>query len=226
MNSFLCSRYFFPYSKYSFVNTNKTNATKKKNSLFLSRANAFKGLPPLLLHLFFAHYVHGRLLLFTMGSVHSIPTQPNAEVHAVMDIPTAVQAEAALDRRRAQKRANYARQREKLLSGPPAEIQAYRKRHAAATKAWYSRRKERMSNDTEYRNEILHKGKVKRDAKRKAIEDDPLHVNAGKDVDRMAKVRRVAAEALHALDAQDRETLLEKVRERYFSNFSLIDLML
>src|SRR5204863_2223650 len=36
MNSFLCSRYFFPYSKYSFVNTNKTNATKKKISLFLS----------------------------------------------------------------------------------------------------------------------------------------------------------------------------------------------
>src|SRR2546423_6995079 len=42
----------------------------------------------------------------------------------------------------------------------------------------------------------------------------------------MAKVRRVAAEALRALDAQDREALLEKVRERYFSNFSLIDLML
>ena len=39
--------------------------------------------------------------------------------------------------------------------------------------------------------------------KRKAIEDDPLHADIRKDVDRMARVRRMARETQNMLDIQE-----------------------
>ena len=76
----------------------------------------------------------------------------------------------------------------------PAQAQAELERQRAAKKVSYNRRKERMLNDEEYREQQLHKWKTKRDQKRKAIEEDPLHVNKRQDADRMAKVRRVVRE--------------------------------
>ena len=51
-----------------------------------------------------------------------------------------------------------------------------------------------MLKDPEYHEQVLQSPKIGRDKKRQAIEDDPLHVDARKDADRKAKVRRVARE--------------------------------
>ena len=78
-----------------------------------------------------------------------------------------------------------------------------------------------MQNDPEYREQVLQSRKTEREQKRKALEEDPLHPDARKDADRMAKVRRVARETQEALDVQEREEMIEKVHQRYFSyNFS------
>jgi hypothetical protein len=98
-----------------------------------------------------------------------------------------------------------------------AQAQAELERERAAQKASYARRKERMLNDAEYREQQLQRWKVKRDQKRKTIEENPLHPNRGNDADRVAKVRRVARDAREALDAQEREDMIEKVHQRYFS---------
>ena len=74
-----------------------------------------------------------------------------------------------------------------------------------------------MLNDPEYRKQVLQSRKISRDKKRQAIEDDPLHVDARKDADRMAKVRKVIRETQNDLDAQDRQEMIEKVRQRYNS---------
>ena len=103
----------------------------------------------------------------------------------------------------------------------PAQAQAELERQRAAKKASYNRRKERMLNDEEYREQQLHKWKTKRDQKRKAIEEDPLHVNKRQDADRMAKVRRAVRETQNALDAQDREEMIEKVRQRYIFSHTI-----
>src|SRR5436190_23645854 len=74
-----------------------------------------------------------------------------------------------------------------------------------------------MLNDAEYHEQWLQSRKTERDRKRKAIEDDPLHVDARKEADRLAKVRRVMKEVEEAMNAQEREDMIEKVRQRYFS---------
>jgi hypothetical protein len=78
-----------------------------------------------------------------------------------------------------------------------------------------------MLNDPVYREEVLQRRKIERDQKRKAMEDNALHVDARKDADRMAKVRRVAKEAQQALDAQEREDMIEKVRQRYIFSHTI-----
>ena len=75
-----------------------------------------------------------------------------------------------------------------------AQAQAELERERAAKRANYAQRKERMLNDAEYHEQQLQRWKVKRDQKRKAIEEDPFHVDARNDGDRKAKVRRVARE--------------------------------
>src|SRR5437762_7705671 len=74
-----------------------------------------------------------------------------------------------------------------------------------------------MRNDSEYREQELQRRKVKRDQKRKEIEENHSHVDARKDADRMAKVRKVAREAQEATNTQEQEDIIEKVRQRYYS---------
>jgi|SRR5271167_1118535 len=79
------------------------------------------------------------------------------------------------------------------------ELQAARKKVSDA------RRKERMQNDPEYRDKLLQSRKTKRQQKRKALEEDPLHADARNDADRMARARRVARDTQEVQDAQERE---------------------
>ena len=136
---------------------------------------------------------------------------------SVRHIHTQAQALAELERERAARRASYARRKERTLNGTPAQAQAERERQRAAQRASDIQRKETMLNDPEYRKQVLQSWKISRDKKRQAIEDDPLHVDARKDADRMAKVRKVIRETQNDLDAQGREEMIEKVRQRYNS---------
>jgi hypothetical protein len=81
--------------------------------------------------------------------------------------------------------------------------QAELERRQAAQKATYALQRERMQNDPEYREQQLQSRKTAREQKRKALEEDPLHIDVRKDADRMAKVRRVAREIQDALNAQE-----------------------
>ena len=137
---------------------------------------------------------------------------------SVRHIHTQAQALAELERERAVQRASYARRKERTLNGTPAEAQAELQRQRAVRTASCARRKERMLNDAEYREQELQRWKAKRDQKRKAIEEDPLHVNKRQDADRMAKVRRVVRETQNALD---REEMIEKVRQRYIFSHTI-----
>src|SRR5436190_8180543 len=105
-----------------------------------------------------------------------------------------------------------------------ADAQAELERQRAVKRVSYARRKERMMNDAEYREQELQRWKIQRDQKCKTIEDDPLHINARNDADRMTKVRRMARETQTTLDAQERENMIEKVRQRY-SSYNFSDLM-
>ena len=105
-----------------------------------------------------------------------------------------------------------------------AQAQAELDRQRAAQKASYDRRKERMLNDPVYREEVLLRRKTERDQKRKEIENDPLHSDARKNADRMIKVRRVAREIQETENVQERENMIEKVRQRY-SSYNFSDLM-
>ena len=69
-----------------------------------------------------------------------------------------------------------------------AQAQAEREWLRAVQKADDARRKERMQNDSEYREQLLQRRKTKQEQKRKALEEDLLHADARKDADRMAKV--------------------------------------
>jgi len=102
-----------------------------------------------------------------------------------------------------------------------AQALAELEQERAARRASYARRKERMLNDPEYREQVLQSRKLGRDKKRQAIEDDPLHVDARKDADRKVKVRRVAREIQETNNALQRQEMLEAVRQRYFSYNSL-----
>ena len=96
-----------------------------------------------------------------------------------------------------------------------AQAQAELERLRDAQRLSNARRKERTQNDPEYREKLLQSRKTVREQKRKAFEADPLQADARKDADRMAKVRRVARETQEALDAQERENMIEKIRQRY-----------
>ena len=83
------------------------------------------------------------------------------------------------------------------------QAQAEIHRPQIINRARYLRRKERMLNDAKYREQQLQSRKAARDRKRKTIEDNPLHVDARKEADRMAKFRRVMKEAEEARNAQE-----------------------
>jgi hypothetical protein len=106
-----------------------------------------------------------------------------------------------------------------------AQAQAELDRLRAAKKASDARRKERMLNDPLYREEVLLRRKTERDQKCKAIENDPHHLDARKDTDRKAKARKIARESQEAMDTLEREEMIEKVHQRYFS-YRLSELML
>ena len=103
------------------------------------------------------------------------------------------------------------------------QAQAELERERAVQRAYYARRKERILNDPVYREEELRRHKTERDQKRKEIENDSLHSDARNDADRMVKVRRMARETRNILNIQERENMIEKVRQRYNSyNFSVL----
>ena len=68
-----------------------------------------------------------------------------------------------------------------MLNGTQAQIQAELERKRAAQRANYVQRKERLLNNTEYREQELQRRKGKRYQKRKAIEEEPFHVDARND---------------------------------------------
>jgi flagellar basal body rod protein FlgC len=140
---------------------------------------------------------------------------------SVRHIHTQAQALAELERQRAVRRASYARRKERTLNSTPAQAQAERERQRAAQKASHIRRKERILNDEQYREQELQRRKIRRDQKRKALEEDPLHVDARKDGDRMVKVRRLATETRDVLNRHDREEMIEKVRQRYVFSLTI-----
>ena len=97
-----------------------------------------------------------------------------------------------------------------------AQAQAELDRLRAAQKASDTRRKERMLNDPIYCEEVLQRRQTSRDQKRKAIENDPHHLDARKDADRKAKARKIARESQEAMDTLEWEEMIEKVHQRYF----------
>ena len=142
---------------------------------------------------------------------------------SIRHIHTQVQAQAELERRRAAQRTSYAGRKERTLNGTPAQIQAELELQREARRASYARRNERLLSDAEYREQELQRRKISRDNKRKAMQDNPLHLHRTQDADRMAKVRRVARETRDILDIQEREDMIEKVHQRYFLNPFLLD---
>src|SRR5436190_22694324 len=108
-----------------------------------------------------------------------------------------------------------------MLNSTPAQIQAELERQQAAKKASDIRRKARILNDEQYHEQQLQRWKIRRDQKRKALEEDSLHVDARKDADRMVKVRRVARETQDVLNMQDREEMIDKVRQRYVFSLTI-----
>ena len=133
---------------------------------------------------------------------------------SVRHIHTQAQAQAELERQRAIKRASYIRRRERRLNDTQPRPQAELQQNRAAKRASYARRKQRMLNDAEYHERELQKRKVKRNRKRTMIEEA---VDARNDADRMAKVRKIARETQNTQDIQERDSMIEKVRQRYNS---------
>ena len=140
---------------------------------------------------------------------------------SVRHIHMQAQALAELERERAARRASYARRKKRTLNGTPAQAQAERERQRAARRVTHIRRKQRFLNDEQYREQELQRRKMGRDQKRKALEEDPLHVDTRKDADRMVKVRRLATETQDVLNTQDREEMIEKVRQRYVFSLTI-----
>jgi len=140
---------------------------------------------------------------------------------SVRHIHTQAQALAELEQERAARRASYARRKKRTLNGTPAQAQAERERQRAARRVTHIRRKQRFLNDEQYSEQELQRYKIKRDQKRKTIEEDPFHVDARNDADRMAKVRKMARDTQNALDAQERENMIEKVRQRYVFSLTI-----
>jgi hypothetical protein len=98
-----------------------------------------------------------------------------------------------------------------------------RDRENAMARARYATKKQRMQEDINYAQKVqldnARNAKQHRANKRKRIEDDPLHVDAGKDANRMAASRILARANQEAQDSFDREEMCNKVWERYTSYF-------
>ena len=116
-----------------------------------------------------------------------------------------------------------------------ALAQAAIERKWAIDRAQYARRKQRTREDPEYESQVRaahsQTQKTGRSKKRKAIEEDPLHLHARKDADRMANTRQAMREKQLADCVQERADLLDKVHKRYCSHdlfllmlFSIVEL--
>jgi hypothetical protein len=83
-------------------------------------------------------------------------------------------------------------------------------------------RQQRMQEDSEYAQQVRTKEsqtcKKYRDKKRKIIKEDPLHVDAGKEATRKAEAREAVRAKQQADHAQERELIVEKVKQRYCSS--------
>jgi uncharacterized protein YlaI len=104
-----------------------------------------------------------------------------------------------------------------------AQAQAELDRQKAIRKAQYAIKKQRMQEDINYaqkaRIDDARRANHSRADKRKRIEDDPLHVDTGKDAKRKAASRILARANRETQDNLDREDMANKVRERYASYF-------
>src|SRR5947199_10825149 len=74
-----------------------------------------------------------------------------------------------------------------------------------------------MLNDSEYRDQVLQSRKIDRDKKRQAIEDDSLHVDARKNADRKAKVKRVIEEVQETNNVLEQQKMIKAICQRYLS---------
>jgi hypothetical protein len=110
-----------------------------------------------------------------------------------------------------------------------AQAQAEIDRQKAMERARTTARKQRMQEDPEYaqevRTKIMERNQKYRAKKRKIIEDDPLHPDAQKEASRKSEARKVVQATKNVEDAQEREHMLERVRQRYYL-FVLSQLML
>jgi hypothetical protein len=90
-------------------------------------------------------------------------------------------------------------------------------------------RKQRMQEDPEYAQEVqtreIEKSQKCRAKKRKIIEDNSLHPDAQKEANRKSEARKVVQATKNAEYAQEREDMLERVRQRYYL-YGLSQLML
>ena len=140
---------------------------------------------------------------------------------SVRHIHTQAQAQAELERVRAANRANYARRKERILNGTQGQAQAELERQRATQRANYAQRKERMLNNAEYREQELQRWKIKRDQKRKEIEEDPFMSMQERMLIEWPKLEEWLERHRRSENIQEREDMIEKVRQRYYSyNFS------
>jgi len=99
-----------------------------------------------------------------------------------------------------------------------------RDRQNAMARARYAAKKQRMQDDANYAQKVriikAQNNKQHRANKRKRIEDNPLHVDAGTDVRRMAASRILARANREVQDNLDRKEMANKVRQRYTPYFS------
>ena len=108
---------------------------------------------------------------------------------AVRYIHTQVQAQIEIERMRAINRANYAHRKQSMREDPEYNARP-RAAQSEAQKTFHNK-------------------------KRTTIEDDSLHDDIRKNANRMTRVRRMARETQNILDTQERENMIEKLRQRY-----------
>jgi len=93
-----------------------------------------------------------------------------------------------------------------------------RDRENAMARARYATKKQRIQEDITHTQKVrvdnARNAKQHRANKRKRIENDPLHVDAGKDAKRKAESRILARANQEAQNSLDREEMDYKVRER------------
>src|SRR5438046_4766194 len=98
-----------------------------------------------------------------------------------------------------------------------AQAQAEIDRQKAMERARRAARKQRMKEDPEYAQEVrtreIEKKQKCRAKKRKIIEDDRLHPDAQKEVNRKSEARKVVQATKNAEYAQKREDMLKRVQQ-------------